>query len=260
MVPRNVILFFLIISVLGIQNSALQSQLQRHVPLPKVLNFLSKKHKVYFTYNPQVIKNLEVKISAFENLTIDEAIGLLKKITPYKIDALGNNYYVLYKVNNHYNKSLTKIWKDTGAIPENTHISKVNQLLRHKRRIKGVVLDQFNAPIDKANIVEKSTNNGTISRSDGTFELTVSGQKPIEISHIGYDTQLIYPIRNFVKIRLKSGVALDEVFVVGSRNNNRKKIDAPVSTDVIDIHQVKSESEFIKLNQFIQNVIPSFKN
>ena len=258
MIPKNVVIFYLIISIFSIEFNRLNAQASEYTSLSNTLAFLSEKHGVFFTYNPEVIKNQKTKIKDFEELSIDESVTLLKKTTPYKIDYLGNNYYVLFEATKNHTKTSLKKLKDSVHNAIASHSSKVNQTLRKKWLIKGIVLDPFNIPVEKANIIEKNTKNGTITLSNGTFELVISGNGPIEISHIGYNTQLIYPTNNFTRVHLKSGVALDEVFVVGSRNNNRQKIDAPVSTDIIDIQEVKSKSECIQLNQFIQNEIPSF--
>ncbi|WP_255362705.1 TonB-dependent receptor domain-containing protein [Tenacibaculum sp. MAR_2009_124] len=198
-----------------------------------------------------------MKIADFKNLSINESIAFLKETTPFNIEYLGNNYFVIYKINEQY-KRISKKSKDSVNITIADVRELKKQISENKYLIKGIVLDQFNAPIQKANIIEKNTQNGIITNNDGTFDLYVSGNNPIEISHIGYNTQVIPPKKSFITVHLKSGVELDEVFVVGSRNNTRQKIDSPVSTDVIDIRQVKSKSEFIQVNQFIQNEIPSF--
>ncbi|CAM1362898.1 TonB-dependent receptor [Tenacibaculum xiamenense] len=257
MIRKNTFLFFLITFVFTITPYKLYSQETDSIFLSEALAYLSEKHRVFFTYNPMVIKKQKVKFSDFENLSIYESIDLLKRITPFKIEYLGNNYYVIYKLNKQYQR-VSEINKDSvnSTVTDSRELSK--QIPENKLLIKGIVYDQFNTPIQKANVIEKNTQNGITTNNDGTFELYILGNNPIEISHIGYNTQIISPKNNFVTVHLKSGVELDEVFVVGSRNNNRQKIDSPVSTDVIDIHQVKSKSEFIQVNQFIQNEIPSF--
>ncbi len=257
MIPKNTFLFFLIIFVFSINSHKLYSQDSDLIPLSEVLIFLSDKHRVFFTYNPVVIKNQRVKLTDFEDVSIKEAVDLLKRTTPFKIEYLGNNYYVIYKLNKQYSQA-TQRSKDSVVNASIDRQKQSTSIPDEKFLIKGVVLDQFNAPIQKANIIEKNTQNGIVTNNDGTFELYILGNNPIEISHIGYNTQVIIPKDNYITVHLKSGVELDEVFVVGSRNNNRQKIDSPVSTDVIDIHQVKSKSEFIQVNQFIQNEIPSF--
>ena len=46
--------------------------------------------------------------------------------------------------------------------------------------------------------------------------------------------------------------------IVGSRNNLRKKKDAAVATDIVDLHKISSKSNLLDINQFLQYNIPSF--
>lgn len=231
-----------------------QSQNQKYVPLAKVLDDISEKHNVFFTYNPLSIKIITVAAAPFKDLSLKKSLSLLEKTTPYSIDYLGNNYYVLYissskKIGqiNNYNS------KNAISNPTDSIVTK-----QSKNIIRGIVLDQFYQPIQKTNVIEEHTQNGTITKNDGTFELELFESNSLIFSHIGYKTQIIAPDTHFLKVFLKSGIELDEVLIVGSRNKRRKKIDSPVATDVIDIKNIKQKSEFLGVNQFIQNEIPSF--
>ncbi len=190
-------------------------------------------------------------ITPFKHLSLKQSISLLKKITRYSIDYLGNNYYVLYiPVKKNYNLQ-NNVEKDTPF-----HNDSI--LNSSKNYYRGIVLNQFYEPVKKVNVIENTTLNGTITRNDGTFELKLLGANSLTFSHIGYKNQVITPNERFLKIIMKSGVQLDEILIVGSRNNKRKKVDSPVSTDVIDIKDIKKKSEFLEVNQLIQTEIPSF--
>ena len=119
-------------------------------------------------------------------------------------------------------------------------------------------MDEFYNPINKVNIIEQNTLNGTISKIDGTFELELVSKNSLIFSHIAFSSQTVNTKEDFLKVILTSGLQLEEVHIVGSRNNKRLKVDSPVSTDIIDIQNIKKKSEFIEVNQFIQNEIPSF--
>ncbi|CAM1343481.1 TonB-dependent receptor [Tenacibaculum amylolyticum] len=230
------------------------SQNQKYIPLAKVLDDISEKHNVFFTYNPLSIKIITVDATPFKDLSLNKSLSLLQKTTPYTIDYLGNNYYVLYISNS---KELGLI---NNNLPKDSILTSTKNTTtkQYKNIVRGVVLDQFYQPIQKTNVIEEYTQNGTITRNDGTFELELFGNNPLVFSHIGYETQIISPNSSFLKVVLKSGVQLDEVLIVGSRNKKRKNIDSPVATDVIDVKNIKNKSEFLGLNQFIQNEIPSF--
>lgn len=253
---KNTILCCSVVFVFFIHSYKLYSQNEEYVSLSEALNILSNRYRIFFTYNPTAIKKQEVNITAFNNLSLSESIELLKKNTPYKIEYLGNNYFVIYQALQY--SSDPKDYEDSIAnLSERKHPEITAKNVRDFY-IRGIVLDQFNQPVEKANIIENGTQNGTTTNNDGTFELKLLKNNPITITHIGYNSQEITPNTTFLKINLKSGLELDEVLIVGSRNNNRQNIDSPVSTDVIEITDIKNKSEFIEVNQFIQNEIPSF--
>ncbi|WP_299134392.1 TonB-dependent receptor [uncultured Tenacibaculum sp.] len=230
------------------------SQNKKQLLLSDALNIISNKHKVFFTYNPVVIKDQKVEVQNLQKLPLNQSIELLKKLTSYKIDYLGNNYYVLYaSIKNKYYTNQKSLY--------NTQLKLLKDSINKKEEevtVRGIVLNQYYQPIKKVNIIESNTQNGTISRNDGSFELKLLINNPIIFTHIGYKTEIVQTKNKFLRVLLKSGIELDEILIVGSRNNQRKKVDSPVSTDVIEIDNIKKKSEFLEVNQFIQNEIPSF--
>ena len=252
---KNIKLFLYLFFIFFLFNQLIHSQEHKLYSLENTLDTISKKHNVFFTYNPISIQNKKIDILPFHHLTLEQSISLLKKITPFKIDYLGNNYYVLYdtkevKLIEYRNgKKHNTIKQLTDSIKTENH---------EKRLIRGVVLDEFYNPINKVNIIEQNTLNGTISKIDGTFELELVSKNSLIFSHIAFSSQTVNTKEDFLKVILTSGLQLEEVHIVGSRNNKRLKVDSPVSTDIIDIQNIKKKSEFIEVNQFIQNEIPSF--
>ncbi|WP_299674339.1 TonB-dependent receptor domain-containing protein [uncultured Tenacibaculum sp.] len=245
------VLVFLFINILH-----LFSQEPNYIPLADALENISDKHDVYFTYNPLIIKTDKVDVTPFQNLSLKQSIALLKKVTSYKIEYLGNKYYVIFKPDKNYAyKDSTTRFKDDSE----KNIDSIKRISLKKRTIvRGIVLDEYYNPIHKANVIESNTKNGTITRRDGSFELKLLKNNPLNISHIGFVNEMIFPNQNYIQVVLKSGVQLDEVFIVGSRNSKRQKIDSPVSTEVIDVKSIIKKSELLEVNQLIQTEIPSF--
>ncbi|MGG8496746.1 TonB-dependent receptor [Tenacibaculum sp. TC6] len=254
MTQKNTISLFYCFVVFFLYSLSLHSQHKKYISLSEALSIISNKHHIFFTYNPITIKHQQIDIVPFENLTLNQSINLLKKSTPYNIEYLGNNYYVLYYLKKTNDTSINES-------SETFHTLRNDSIIKNFQNgyiLRGIVLDQYNKPVQKANIIENNTQNGTITQNDGTFELKLTTNNSITITHIGYSSQIIQPKSQFVNIFLKSGLELDEVLIVGSRNNNRRKADSPVSTDVIEIKDIEKNSEFLEVNQFIQNEIPSF--
>ncbi|WP_333781011.1 TonB-dependent receptor [Tenacibaculum ovolyticum] len=126
------------------------------------------------------------------------------------------------------------------------------------RLITGVVLNTNYSPVKGASIIESETNNGAVTLSDGSFSLKLNKNNPIIIAHVGYESQTITSFNNQLKVILQSGLQLDEILVVGSRNSLRKKKDAAIATDIIDINKISLKSGLLEVNQFLQYSIPSF--
>lgn len=84
-----------------------------------------------------------------------------------------------------------------------------------KRDIQGVVVDTTGEPIIGASVKVVGTTTGTITDLDGKFMVVVPSGKQVEISYIGYITQVLSDFKQ-TKIELKEDTQqLDEVVVVG---------------------------------------------
>ena len=91
-------------------------------------------------------------------------------------------------------------------------------LIAQEKTITGVVYDNTSFTIPGVSIVEKGTQNGTITDIDGNFTITVSSDKAVlEFSFIGYTTAAIaVQQQTEIKVILNENVELlDEVIVTG---------------------------------------------
>ena len=59
------------------------------------------------------------------------------------------------------------------------------------KTITGTVIDDSGLPVIGASILEKGTSNGAITDLDGRFSLSVGTGKTLEVSSIGYKTEVI---------------------------------------------------------------------
>ncbi|MBR5193454.1 MAG: carboxypeptidase-like regulatory domain-containing protein [Bacteroidaceae bacterium] len=82
-------------------------------------------------------------------------------------------------------------------------------------RVKGTVVDEEGLPIVGATVMATPSKVGTITDMDGKFDLsTKSGDKSLNVSFIGYATEVV-KIAPTVKVVLKSDATeMDEVIVV----------------------------------------------
>lgn len=113
--------------------------------------------------------------------------------------------------------------------------------------IKGHVVDETGEGVIGATIMEKGTNNGTITDFDGNFTLKVSkAGAVITISYIGYDTQEL-PAKPDMQVQLKEdNTTLSEVVVVGYQV--QRKADLTGAVAVMDMKGPVSESDPNMLN------------
>lgn len=126
--------------------------------------------------------------------------------------------------------------------------------------VNGTVLDQVGGKLQGVNIVEKGTNTGTISTTEGTFKIECSSPNAILVfSLVGYIKQEI-KVNNqaTLSIVLLDGIDLVGIEVVGSRSPKRTAIETPVAIDIIDMKQQSLNLGQTDINQILQFAAPSF--
>ncbi|HLO46110.1 MAG TPA: TonB-dependent receptor [Leadbetterella sp.] len=125
----------------------------------------------------------------------------------------------------------------------------------------GKVSDKSGEPLIGASIVEKGTNNGTITDTEGKFSIKVSNPATIfQVSYIGFKSKELKGSELSGEIVLEQGNLLDQVVIVGSRSMNRSATDTPAPIDVIDIKDITSKTGQLDLNQLLQFAAPSFNS
>tara|TARA_B100002049_G_scaffold70959_1_gene51963 strand:- start:2642 stop:6034 length:3393 start_codon:yes stop_codon:yes gene_type:complete len=136
---------------------------------------------------------------------------------------------LLYKLSSEYdlkfnrvNQSISVIYKPVDPAPEIVEQITVN----------GVVTDTEGQPLPGASIMEVGTNKGTATDFDGKFSIEVSPEATLEISFMGFETQL-YPLNNQSNVTIQltpSSSALDEILVVGYGTETRRNVTGAISS------------------------------
>jgi iron complex outermembrane receptor protein len=237
------------------QTIAGQEYKKKTISLAVLLDKISNEHKIFFTYNANLLSNKYIQEAGFVNLSLKESISLLEKITPFLFDDLGNNYYVIYYKKSEYkNKFLSKekvIFLNSIDLDS---VFKGDTVM-----VRGIVLSSENTPLSGATLQETASLEGTTTNKDGTFEFEMHYKNNVTISFIGHRSKTLQLSPNiFHTIILLSGEELDEVQLLGSRNKNRVANDTPVAIDFIDIEKAAFKSSQVEINQFLQYAIPSF--
>ncbi len=133
-----------------------------------------------------------------------------------------------------------------------------------QRSIGGIVTDsESKEALVGAFIVVKGSNLTAITDLNGAFNFNnvSTDVKFIEISFVGYTTlTLELSSSSTYNIELSGGTDLDDVVVIGSRNQSRTKLQTDVPVDVIPIKNVINSIGQVDLNQILTYIAPSFQS
>ena len=113
--------------------------------------------------------------------------------------------------------------------------------VQQAKKITGTVTDAM-GPVIGANVLEKGTTNGVITDIDGNFTLDVAPNANLEVSYIGYQTQVLKAQSGkMLAVTLKEDTqTLDEVVVVGYGTQQKKDITGSVA--VVDTKDLLASS------------------
>ncbi|MEO7822847.1 MAG: TonB-dependent receptor [Gemmatimonadaceae bacterium] len=120
------------------------------------------------------------------------------------------------------------------------------------------------APISPATVRPVGAQTGATTRADGSYRLVLpAGTHTLRASFIGYglgqETVIVTAgetvSRNFSLER--TGIAIDQVVVTGSRRTDRTVVDAPVPIDVLSSEDIQ-RTGLTETSQIIQMLAPSF--
>lgn len=127
----------------------------------------------------------------------------------------------------------------------------VCQSYAQKMTVTGIVKDHYGEALIGVNVVEKGKSNGTITGSDGKFNLQVSDSKSVLIfSYIGYLTQEV-PVagQKTMNVTLNEDTEeLDEVLVIGYGTARKKDLTGAIS-------RVKAEKMEAEAPRSVQDLL-----
>ncbi|MDP9205087.1 MAG: TonB-dependent receptor, partial [Gemmatimonadota bacterium] len=131
--------------------------------------------------------------------------------------------------------------------------------------LAGRVTDRQNGqPLSGAHISVPGTSQGTVSRSDGTYRLTLpAGRHPIYVNYLGYtprrDTVTVAPEEGLTRdYALDRGIAeLNAAVIIGTRGRDRTVLNSPVPVDVLTPTEIR-QTGAVETSQIIQLLAPSF--
>jgi TonB-linked SusC/RagA family outer membrane protein len=182
-------------------------------------------------------QNAKVVLSG-NSLTVRQLVVQIEKQTNYLFVLNSDKINLNQKVElSERSSSVKNILNDAFADAEITYRLEGENIILIKpdqqgRTVKGKVVDENGLAIIGASVMEKGTQNGTITAADGTFSLSVKRGSQIVISYIGYTTVTITANPgSSVKVVLQEAANnLNEVVVVGYGTQKKGMLTGSVST------------------------------
>ena len=126
-------------------------------------------------------------------------------------------------------------------------------------QVSGSVTDMDNQPLPGVSVTIEGTSRGTTTDFNGEYSIKVESSENLIFSYVGFnDKKLQMDGTLTFNVIMISGVSLNEVVVVGSRNPNRTAVDTAVPVDIIDVTELITAGPQVNLNQILNYVAPSF--
>ena len=179
--------------------------------LTEVLDELSEKYQVFFTYDAQLLKEIKVDYQYDKEANITIIIAALLHNTGLRYEQLSEKYFVLYKDNDSGRKIMKKMKRKLNDLEKlermgnfalqsqnssksDQRLTQINQALENLpfQQIKGVIEDENGEALIGASIRVKDSNIGVATNINGQFELKIPKHfKTLLISYIGFQDQEI---------------------------------------------------------------------
>lgn len=179
----------------------------------------------------------------FSKIPLSEAISRVEKVSAYTFFYDAAQVDLKQKVslnvqNATANQAMDAMLKGTDIRYEvtNTQIAlyplKKSETASGKQiTIKGQVIDNLGEPVIGANIIEEGTSNGVITDIDGNYTLAVNSGSKIQVSYIGYATQVLKASAMPSIVTLKEdSELLQEVVVVGYGTMKKQDLTGAVAS------------------------------
>ncbi|QXP58015.1 TonB-dependent receptor [Cellulophaga sp. HaHa_2_95] len=224
------------------------------VALVTFLDEVSKKHAVYFTYNPDALSGSSLNPEEYNYNRLDKILTKLEEKTSFDFEYLGNKYYAVY------GKKIERSILEKVQVGASKDIHTSLNFLEIQNSVSGKIIDQDGIPLAGANIIEKGTTNGTTTDFDGNYTITVSDNATLVFSYIGYNTtEQKIAGRKTINVSLNQGEQLDEIIMVGNRSKPRTAIESAVPIDNIGVSELKNTGQ-PTVDKMLTYKVPSFNS
>ncbi len=170
-----------------------------NVPLRKVIKQIER-YGYYFAYRTEFLQHAN-------HVSVHIKDGTIEEVMTQALKGLGLNYLIV--------GNMITVRPDSSA----TSIQKPELF-----SIEGLVTNEAGEPLARATILERNTLSGTLSKSDGHFNISVKPNTVLTFTCVGFEpVDKMIKDRSFITIRLKYQVKdLDETVFTGYGKTSKR--------------------------------------
>lgn len=220
-------------------NHLLLKQLWTNVRIKRVFSVVCFLMLLNISYVHAQNERIDINVN---NVTLKEFITTVESKSPYSFTYRDAMLEGKSKVTLNLKNATVKQVLDQVLTPaklsytiEGTSIL-ISEQSSAKHEIVGRITDAAGESLIGATVTQRGTKNATITDFDGNYKLTAPLDAELEVSYIGYETQVIKAGgKNSINITLKEDAALlDEVVVVGYGTMKKRDLTGAVSSVKMD--------------------------
>ena len=126
------------------------------------------------------------------------------------------------------------------------------------QQVSGLITDENSEPLLGVSIIVKGTSTGAVTDFDGKYSIEASNGTTLVFSYVGFDTQELVVSSPSLNVVMASGVALDQIILVGTRNPGRTALNSAVPVDVLDVSEIAKSAPQITVTEILNYAAPSF--
>jgi len=245
-------------------------------PLSEALDELGEKYEVFFSYNENLLSEVNVEFEQQLGEDLDKALKRLLKKTNFDYEIFGEKYFVVYERSEEgladvkeLKRSVKKIQNlaEKGNLSiQPQYVSSVNDItetldlvgiFKKDISVSGTVQDENGTALVGATVRAKGTTVGILTDNEGKFQLDVPDDaETLIVSYLGYETQelSIGDKRTFNITMSESASVLDEVVVVGYGTQKKANLTGAVS--VISAEALENRP-IVSVGQGLQGLVPN---
>ncbi len=126
------------------------------------------------------------------------------------------------------------------------------------QQVSGKITDENSEPLLGVSIIVKGTSTGAVTDFDGNYTIEANNGDTLMFSYVGFETQELVVTGSTLDVVMVTGVELDQIILVGTRNPGRTALNSAVPVDVLDVSEIAESSPQITVTEILNYAAPSF--